>query len=83
MHPQYGGDDEGTPTWVKVFGLIAFLFAVLFIVLLLTRSGHGPRQHFSSGLSLHQQPAWVVVDDELFASRGWAARPVRPPGGTL
>ncbi len=35
-----------TPRWVKVFGLIALVVIVLFVVLLLTgRGDHGPGRH--------------------------------------
>jgi hypothetical protein len=37
-----------TPRWVKVFGVIALVVILLFIILMLTRGpgGHGPRRHF-------------------------------------
>jgi hypothetical protein len=38
----------GTPRWVKVFGLIALVLVVLFVVLLLT-GGHGPSRHSVDG----------------------------------
>ena len=42
------GDDEGTPRWVKVFGVIAALAVVLLVVLLVFGGGHGPQRHGSS-----------------------------------
>ena len=42
------GDDEGTPRWVKVFGVIAVAAIVLLIVLLVFGGGHGPGRHGSS-----------------------------------
>jgi hypothetical protein len=40
------GSTTGTPRWVKVFGLIAAVVVVLFVVLLLFGSGgHGPGRH--------------------------------------
>ena len=38
---------EGTPRWVKVFGVVALVLVVLFVILLLTGrgGGHGPRRH--------------------------------------
>jgi hypothetical protein len=43
-------DDNGrTPRWVKVFGIIAFLVILLFVVLMFTRGPggrHGPSRHF-------------------------------------
>ena len=38
----------GTPRWVKVFGLIALVLVVLFVVLLLT-GRHGPSRHSVGG----------------------------------
>ncbi|MGH2921707.1 MAG: hypothetical protein ACRDKU_06555 [Gaiellaceae bacterium] len=37
---------EGTPRWVKVFGAIALLVVLLFVIALLTGGGkHGPGRH--------------------------------------
>jgi hypothetical protein len=48
-----GGPDRGattgTPRWVKVFGIIAIVLVLLFVILLLTGRGHGPARHLSSG----------------------------------
>jgi hypothetical protein len=42
--------DTGTPRWVKVFGVIALVVVVLFVVLLLVRGGeHGPGRHSPGG----------------------------------
>ena len=40
----------GTPRWVKAFGIIALVLAVLFIVLQLAGvgGGHGPGRHTSA-----------------------------------
>jgi hypothetical protein len=37
----------GTPRWVKVFGVVALVVLLLFVVLLLTGRGgdHGPGRH--------------------------------------
>jgi hypothetical protein len=36
----------GTPRWVKVFGIIALIVAVLLVVMLIAgRGGHGPGRH--------------------------------------
>jgi ABC-type transporter Mla subunit MlaD len=47
----------GAPRWVKVFGIIALLVVLLFVVLLVTGRGgdHGPGRH---GIAAHgqQQP---------------------------
>jgi hypothetical protein len=40
----------GTPRWVKVFGVIAFVVVVLVVVMLVTgRGGHGPSRHTPGG----------------------------------
>ncbi|HEV8363602.1 MAG TPA: hypothetical protein VGQ52_08775 [Gemmatimonadaceae bacterium] len=45
-----GGKREstvGTPRWVKVFGIIALLVVLLFVVLMVAGGGrHGPGRHF-------------------------------------
>ena len=41
-------DDEGTPRWVKVFGVIAAVAIVLLVILLVFGGGHGPGRHGSS-----------------------------------
>jgi hypothetical protein len=36
----------GTPRWVKVFGIVAFVVVVLIVVMLIAgRGGHGPGRH--------------------------------------
>jgi hypothetical protein len=42
----------GTPRWVKVFGFIAVVLVVLFVVLLLT-GRHGPSRHSVGGGDSH------------------------------
>ena len=39
------GVTVGTPRWVIVFGIIALIVLVLFVVLLLAGGGHGPSRH--------------------------------------
>ena len=40
----------GTPTWVKVFGIIALVLVVLVVVMVLIgRGGHGPGRHTPGG----------------------------------
>ena len=40
----------GTPRWVKVFGIIALVLVLLFVIMLLTDPGrHGPGRHTRSG----------------------------------
>jgi ABC-type transporter Mla subunit MlaD len=44
-------DDDarpGTPLWVKVFGAIALVVVLVFVVLLVVGSGHGPGRHAAS-----------------------------------
>ena len=54
----------GTPRWVKVFGIIAFVVVLLFVILLFTRGpgGHGPGRHTSSGGSVGQIRPSIVLD---------------------
>jgi hypothetical protein len=40
-------DDSGTPRWVKVLGMIAFVLVLVFIVLHLTGRGLGGHTHRS------------------------------------
>ncbi len=43
--------DSGTPRWVKVFGIIAVILVLLFVVIQFTGVGgsHGPGRHTPSG----------------------------------
>jgi hypothetical protein len=43
------GSPEGTPRWVKVFGLIALVVVLLFVVLLLIGGPHNPGRHMRGG----------------------------------
>lgn len=48
--PSAGASTPGTPRWVKVFGVIALIVIVLFVVVLLARGGeHGPGRHSGDG----------------------------------
>jgi hypothetical protein len=38
---------SSTPRWVKVFGIIALLVALLVVVMLLLGGNHGPGRHMS------------------------------------
>lgn len=44
------GSTTGTPRWVKVFGIIALVLVLLFVISLLTGGGggHGPGRHTPS-----------------------------------
>jgi hypothetical protein len=46
-------DDTGTPRWVMVFGVIALVVVLLFVILLLTRGpgGHGPGRHMAPSVT--------------------------------
>ena len=41
---------EGTPRWVKVFGIVAVVVVVLFVVLLIAGGPHGPSRHLGTGV---------------------------------
>ena len=45
------GSTTGTPRWVKVFGIIALVLVLLFVIMMLTGRGgsHGPGRHTPSG----------------------------------
>ena len=52
----------GTPRWVKVFGVIALVVLLLFVILLVTgRGGHGPARHTLSGDVAGQTPPSSVT----------------------
>jgi hypothetical protein len=54
------GDAAATPRWVKVFGIIALVVVLLFVILMFTRGpggrGHGPGLHAPSGDTRGQTP---------------------------
>jgi len=39
--PPGPGDDTGTPRWVKVFGIIAIVLVLLFVIMHVTGGGLG------------------------------------------
>jgi hypothetical protein len=46
--------DTGTPRWVKVFGIISLVVALLFVMMLVAGGGrHGPGRHRPAAV---QQP---------------------------
>jgi hypothetical protein len=48
-----GTQPEGTPRWVKIFGIVAALALTLIVVLILTgRGGHGPGRHVSGNAGI-------------------------------
>lgn len=49
----------GTPRWAKVFGIIAVVVVLVFVILMFTRGpgGHGPSRHTQfGGLGDHTPP---------------------------
>jgi hypothetical protein len=54
----------GTPRWVKVFGIIALVLVLLFVILLVTGGGsHGPGRHTASGDAGGQTPSHSSVTE--------------------
>ena len=51
-----GGSTTSTPRWVKVFGIIALVFVLLFAILHLTTGGLGPSGHTPPRAHRVQQP---------------------------
>jgi hypothetical protein len=49
--PEKADQTGGTPTWVKMFGIVAVVVVVLVVVLIVTGRGgpHSPRRHISPG----------------------------------
>jgi len=50
----------GTPRWVKVFGMIAGVVILLFIILLHTRGPHRPGRHMPGGPAGHTPSSSVT-----------------------
>jgi hypothetical protein len=48
--PDHDVDSTRTPRWVKVFGIIAVVVVLLFVIMLLTGGAgrHGPERHTGS-----------------------------------
>ena len=40
-YPDSDGDDTGAPSWVKVFGIVALVLILLFVILHLAGGGLG------------------------------------------
>ena len=71
--PQKPPQAAGTPRWVKVFGIITLIAALLVVVLVLTGRGgpHSPRRHISvgenvpaGGTGAHTGPSAGVTDTQ-------------------
>lgn len=52
----------GTPRWVKVFGIIAIVLVLLFVVIMFMGGGHGPGRHTPSGDAGGQAPLSSVTE---------------------
>ena len=66
-------DTASTPRWVKVFGIIALVAVLLFVILMLTRGAggrHGPSRHISSGDRGSETSPSSVVEDYAPPRRG-------------
>jgi hypothetical protein len=65
MSQTHGGPDRGsapsTPRWVKVFGIIALVVVLLFVISLLAGVRHGPGLHSPSGGSGGQTMSTIVT----------------------
>lgn len=55
----------GAPRWAKVFGIIALVLVLLFIIVKFTGVGgpHGPGRHMPSGDTGGNTPASSVTED--------------------
>ena len=72
-----GGDSQpasGTPLWVKVFGIIALVVVLAFVVLLFAGGNHGPGRH-SSGGTAAAPPSSVTEDRRLPSGLERAGQP--------
>jgi hypothetical protein len=74
-----GGSTAGAPRWVKVFGTVALVLVLLFVVVQFAGGGHGPGRHRPSGDAGGHAPPTVVTEDH--APSG-AVGGHAPPSGT-
>jgi len=56
------GSARGTPRWVKVFGIIALVLVLVFVISLLAGVRHGPGLHTPSGDAGSDTRAFSVAD---------------------
>ena len=63
--PSRDSSSPGTPTWVKVFAIVAGIVVVLFVVMLLA-GRHGPSRH---GASLGAAPHVTAGESEAVGAR--------------
>lgn len=69
--PGMGHEREPTPGWVKIFGLLALVMVLLFVILLFVGGrpgGHGPGRHTSSATTAGETLSSSVTDNRR--SRG-------------
>jgi hypothetical protein len=68
-----GDDTVSTPRWVKVFGIIALVVVLLFLIMMFTRGpggGHGPSRHIRSGDTGGQTPLSSITEHDIPAKGG-------------
>lgn len=63
------GPADGTPTWVKVFGIFFALLVLLFLIGLVT-GGHGPGRHMRAHGSGGQAPHSSATPDRATPEGG-------------
>ena len=71
--PPHSPDSEphATPRWVKVFGIVAAVVILLFLIVLLVRGPHrGPSRHLGSGSLGGQATASSVIQAQAAPQRG-------------
>jgi hypothetical protein len=68
--PSDRGSTYSTPRWVKVFGIIVIVLALLVVVVLVTGIGgeHGPGRHLPSGDAGGDTPPASVTEDLIPSS---------------
>jgi hypothetical protein len=50
------GSTGSTPRWVKMFGIVALVLALLFVLHLVDPDRHGPGRHTQAGVGGHTRP---------------------------
>ena len=73
------GSAAGTPRWVKLFGLIAVILALVLAAVLLDSGGdHGPGRHAVGGQTAH-----VGIAEERTTPDGGGLRAATPARGPV